>query len=78
MKAKTKHKLYIAWAYADHLDKSTEWMFQYMSDYAGVEYDVAVDFVVASISEKRSQWYKENPEWLNEMFETNDNKLKKK
>lgn len=58
MKAKTKDKLYEAWAYCDEEDKSTEFMFQYMADFAGVEYDVAVDFVVNSTDKKRSEWYK--------------------
>lgn len=66
MKAKTKNKLYMAWAYADHLDKSTEWMFQYMADFAKVEYDVAVDFVIDNTQQKREVWYHENPNWLGE------------
>lgn len=63
MKEKTRNALFEAWAYADWKDKSTEWMFQYMADTAKVEYDVAVDFVVNTTDEQRSQWYKDNPDW---------------
>lgn len=59
MKAKTKEALFTAWAYCDEEDKSTEFMFQYMADVAGVEYDVAVDFVVNTTEEQRSAWYKQ-------------------
>jgi len=65
MKQKTKNKLYAAWAWCDHEDKSTEFMLQFMADEAGVEYDTAVDFVTASTDEARTQWYKDNPDWLN-------------
>lgn len=58
--------LFMAWAYADHLDKSTEWMFQYMSDFAKVDYDEAVNHMINSTQEKREAWYHENPNWLEE------------
>jgi hypothetical protein len=58
MKGKTKSALYMAWAYCDEEDKSTEFMFQYMADTAGVEYDVAVDFVMENGGEKRIAWHK--------------------
>jgi hypothetical protein len=58
MKPETKDKLFEAWAYCDEADKSTEFTLQYMSDYAGVEYDVAVQFVVRTTDEQRSEWYK--------------------
>lgn len=57
MKSKTKDKLFEAWAYCDEHDKSTEFMLQYMADSAGVEYDIAVDFVVNCTSEQRNAWY---------------------
>ena len=57
MKAKTKDALFEAWAFCDEEDKSTEFMFQYMADTAGVEYDVAVDFVVNTTEEQRKKWY---------------------
>ncbi len=60
MKAKTKHMLFIAWDYCDDEDKSTEFMFQYMADTAGVEYDVAVDFVVNTSFEQRTEWRNES------------------
>ena len=48
--------LFMAWDYCDEEDKSTEFMFQYMDDTAGVEYDVAVDFVVNHSIEDRKAW----------------------
>lgn len=35
-----------AWNYCDREDKSTEFMFVYMSDVSGVDYDTIVDFVI--------------------------------
>ncbi len=70
----TDHLLFMGWAYADHLDKSTEWMFAYMSDLAEVDYDEAVEFVI-SRSYDREDWYKKNPEWLKEMYEVNQDAL---
>lgn len=67
--------LYMAWAYADYLDKSTEWMLQYMSDFAIVEYEEVVDFVADSTLEKRQEWYKENPNWLEEHNRLNQEAL---
>ena len=71
------HQLLTAWAYADHLDKSTEWMFQYMSDYAKVEYDEAVDFVCELSEGSRQNWYRKNPSWIEEMTRTNEYRLSK-
>jgi hypothetical protein len=34
-----------AWNYCDEEDKSTEFMLQYMSDVAGIDYDIVVEFV---------------------------------
>lgn len=58
MKDTTKDKLFEAWAWCDEEDKSTEFMFQYMADTAGVSYDRAVDFVVETTEEERSAWYR--------------------
>lgn len=46
MSDQTKALLISAWNYCDREDKSTEFMFVYMADVAGVEYDTAVDFVM--------------------------------
>ena len=64
MKQATKDKLFEAWAYCDELDKSTEFMLQYMADSAKVEYDVATQFVVNTTEEERAEWYKRNPNWF--------------
>ena len=64
MKPKTKYKLYIAWAWCDHFDKSTEFTFQFMADEAKVEYDTAVNFMMNNTDEERDEWYKANPYWL--------------
>lgn len=53
------YQLHSAWNYCDHEDKSTEFMFQYMSDMAGVEYDIAVDFVCNTPFEERKEYLNE-------------------
>lgn len=55
-----KELLFDAWDYCDEEDKSTEFMFQYMSDVAGVDYDAAVDFVVNTPFEERQKRLKDN------------------
>lgn len=45
--------LHDAWDYCDEEDKSTEFMFQYMSDVANVDYDTVVDFVINTPIEER-------------------------
>lgn len=67
MKAKTKHALFLAWAWCDHEDKSTEFMLAYMADFAGVSYERAVDFVTETSEKERTAWYKANPDWLENM-----------
>ena len=57
MKPETKDQLFVAWAYCDEEDKSTEFMFQYMADFAGVEYDMAVEFVIETTEQERTNWY---------------------
>lgn len=75
-KTDKSHLLFMAWAFADHLDKSTEWMFAYMSDFAQVEYEEAVEFVIVTPPDSRDAWYQCNPDWLNEMTEINAQRLK--
>ena len=57
MKAETKEKLFEAWAYCDEHDKSTEFMLQYMQDYAGVDIDCVVNFITKTTDEERDNWY---------------------
>lgn len=64
MKKTTRNKLFAAWAWCDHYDKSTEFMLSFMADEAGVEYDRAVNFIIDTPEEQRNQWYKDNPNWL--------------
>lgn len=45
MKAKTKMLLEEAQKYCDENDKSTEFMLQYMQDFAGVDLDCVVNFL---------------------------------
>lgn len=64
MKAETRNKLFEAWAYCDEEDKSTEFMIQYMQDIAEVDLDCVLNFIDRK-SDLRQQWYKENPDWIN-------------
>jgi len=63
MKAKKRNRLFEAWAIADHLDKSTEWMIQYMQDYAKVDHDTVMNFLSCQTDEDRNDWYTKNPNW---------------
>lgn len=45
MTEEQKQILHDAWWYCDEEDKSTEFMFQYMSDVSGIDYGIVVDFV---------------------------------
>lgn len=45
MKAKTKMLLEEAQKYCDENDKSTEFMLQYMQDFAGVNLDCVISFL---------------------------------
>ena len=65
MKNSTKTALYLAWQYCDDEDKSTEFMFQYMSDVANVSYDTAVDFVVENGGDTRVEWLQNNQDKFN-------------
>ena len=75
MKAKTKNKLFEAWAYADMEDKSTEWMIAYMQDFAQVDHDTVTDFIFNE-GKNRSQWYKENPNWFMKYESISENQLR--
>lgn len=57
MKSETKNKLFEAWAYCDEEDKSTEFMIQYMQDYAGVDHNCVMTFLIKTTDEQRTQWY---------------------
>lgn len=46
MKPETRQKLIEAEAYCDEHDKSTEFMIQYMQDYAGVDHDCVIKFLM--------------------------------
>lgn len=46
MKNETRNKLIDAWQYCDDKDKSTEFMIQYMQDYAGVDLDTVIKFIM--------------------------------
>ena len=55
MKKETKQKLKEAQDYCDEEDKSTEFMLQYMQDYAGVDLDCVMSFLQKqAIVEQRS------------------------
>jgi hypothetical protein len=45
MKPITKQKLHEAKQFADDNDKSTEWMIEYMQDYANVSFDCVMDYL---------------------------------
>lgn len=45
MKSKTRNKLSEAQAYCNKEDKSTEFMIEYMQDYAGVDLDCVLNFL---------------------------------
>lgn len=47
-----------AWAYCDEEDKSTEFMLQYMSDMANVDYDDVVTWITSKAAAKaRKEYY---------------------
>jgi len=46
MKAQTKEKLDRAFEYCQENDKSMEYMIQYMQDYAGVDMDCVVNYLI--------------------------------
>ena len=54
----TKSKLFEAWQYCDDNDKSTEFMLQYMQDFAGVDLDCVINFLQKTKDEERTNWIK--------------------
>ena len=60
MKAETRNKLLEAWQYCDDNDKSTEFMLQYMQDFAGVDLDCVINFMQKTTDEQRQKWIKNN------------------
>lgn len=60
MKPETMEKLFIAWAYCDEEDKSTEFMMQYMQDVAGVNIDCVVNFLAKTTDKQRHEWYEKH------------------
>jgi len=56
-------ELFEIWAFADWQDKSTEWMLQMMADKVDIwDASDAVQWIQRN-SNKRNQWYKDNPDW---------------
>lgn len=63
MKAITKNKLREAYKYCNENDKSTEYMFQYMQDFAGVDLQCVLNFLQDnkdSHVEERDEYYSRN------------------
>ena len=55
-----KELLLDAWLWCDIEDKSTEFMLQYMSDVAEVEFDEVVDFVRETTDKERDEHFKKS------------------
>ena len=55
-----KQLLLDAWFWCDIEDKSTEFMLQYMSDVAEVDFDEVVDFVRETTDEERDEHFKKS------------------
>jgi hypothetical protein len=58
MKEITRNKLLKAWQYCDDEDKSTEFMLQYMQDFAGVDLDCVIAFMQKITDEQRLEFAK--------------------
>jgi hypothetical protein len=58
MKALTKEKLLTAWQFCDDNDKSTEFMLQFMQDFAGVDLYCVVSFIQKTSDEERIKFNK--------------------
>jgi len=56
MKQETKNKLFEAWTYCNEHDKSTEFMLEYMQDFANVDLDCVIAFLKNS-EKQRKEWY---------------------
>lgn len=68
MKTENYNKLMEVWAYCDRKDKSTEFMLTYMADLIP-DWDEsdAADWLIDN-SNKRGDWYKKNPNWIEKYF----------
>jgi hypothetical protein len=60
MKKATKDKLLEAWAYCDEEEKSTEFMIEYMQDFAGVDLECVINFLKKTTDDQRNNWYLKN------------------
>jgi hypothetical protein len=56
MKESVKVLLCEAWKYCDDKDKSTEFMLQYMQDFAGVDLDCVMSFLEKTSVEQRDEF----------------------
>ena len=55
----TADRLFAAWQYCDDKDKSTEFMIEYMQDFANVAFDGVMSFIENTTSEERKKWLKD-------------------
>ena len=55
MKSATKAKLSEAMRYCDENDKSTEFMIQYMQDFAGVSFDCVMSYILHNSTNARDK-----------------------
>jgi len=60
MKQETEIKLLTAWQYCDDEDKSTEFMLQYMQDFAKVDLDCVINFIKKTTLEERQKFIENN------------------
>ena len=58
MKPETRIKLLTAWQYCDNEDKSTEFMIQYMQDFAHVSFDTVINFLEKTSDLERTMFIK--------------------
>lgn len=57
MTSEQKMAIMDAWDMCDNLDKSTEYMLQYMSDVSGLDYDEVVEYLATEQSDIDRQAY---------------------
>lgn len=70
-KEKDDHIMLVAWAWCDAEDKSTEFMFAYMSDLMELDYDEVVDRFIQLTDKQRSEFYAKFPTWYKDLEEMN-------
>ena len=56
MQVEIKMKLLEAWKYCDDNDKSTEFMLEYMQDFAGVDLGCVMNFIVKTTNKDRQDY----------------------